>query len=183
MLFNLTCLAFCCCLHEDPVCIWRRRKSREGFLQVLQSSECQADKYMGWPDRSPFFLSQPSLSPPALLSISPGHRWMTADYIGYSLMSMGTRPSGWNDTGWWQADPLQTPTDITPIHSTWSHDTNLILVCKGPVLCPPVFTKTENDQQGRPFFLLLIHIVWDFFFLFPFFLLSLNVALPLLSGF
>lgn len=126
---------------------------RDGFLRVSQSSECQVDKYMGRPDRSVFFgLSLPSLfSTQALVSISPGHRWMTADYIGYSLMSTGTRPSGWNDTGWWQADPSQTPADMSPIHSSWPHDTNLILVCKGPVWRPPVSTKTGNDQQGRSF--------------------------------
>lgn len=147
MLFNLTsllllllALGFCLNFVEEG---W--------FLQVLQSSECQIDKYMGWADCSLSFLSQPSLSPPPLVSISPGHCWMTADYIGYSLMSVGTRPSGWNDTGWWQADPSPTPTDMTPIHSSRPHDTNLILVCKGPVLHPPVSTKRGNDQQGRPF--------------------------------
>lgn len=83
---------------------------------------------------------------------------------------------------------------MTPIHGSRPHDTNLILVCKGPVLRPPVFAKTGNDQKGRAFLrdlqvlqrnLMNIFLsapyghkftVCDLPFFFFIFLLSLNVA-------
>lgn len=109
----------------SELCILMAEKVRAGtgFLQVWRSSECQADKCTGWPDRSPFFMSQPCLPPLEPLSISPGHCRATADYIGHPPVSVGTWPSGWNDTGWWQADPMQASSNTTPIHTSGSHDT------------------------------------------------------------
>lgn len=75
---------------------------------------------------------------------------MTADFIGHSLMSAGMRHQAEMTRAGDRRTPSQTPTDMTPIHGSWPHDTNLILVCKGAVSRPPVSTKTGNDQQGRP---------------------------------
>lgn len=84
-------------------------------------------------------IAQSSPTAPALVSISTGRHWMTSDYINYSAMSAGTRQAGGDSR-----TPRRHPPTRSPFTAAGPHDTNLILVCKGLVLRPPVTLKRKQ---------------------------------------
>lgn len=126
-------------------------RGRMVFMRVLQSSECQVDKYMGWPDRSLSIC----LSPPSHCQHWFPFLQVTAEWLQITSATLWCLRGRGHQAEMTLGGDRRTPRRHPPTWLPFTAAGPMTLIwfwsVKGLFFPHQSHAKTGNDQQGRPF--------------------------------